>query len=149
MSSDVIEAEESDAFSILGEALESAAERFGDLTAGARDSARSAAHTVQKAVGTGVYKGSYGLSFGLVFGAVFLTELLPEGNTLRRGLTDGAHSGIVSAKSKRISRRAASLGEDLAVDENHGAPTGGGKTKVLSSPALKASPTEKRRAGVK
>ena len=115
------EVHESDAFSVLGEALESAAETFGDLTASAGDTARNAARGVSSAVSTGVYKGSYGLSFGVVFSAVFLTELLPAGNAIRRGFEDGAHSALETAARRRAAQ--ASEPEGLAEHEPPATPS--------------------------
>jgi hypothetical protein len=88
--------------SVLGEALESAAETFGQATTNARASAKVAAKKVRKTFGTGVYKTAYGISYGLVYSAVFVTELLPEDNVLRRGFEEGAEAALDAAASRRL-----------------------------------------------
>lgn len=147
MSAEATEVHDSDAFSVLGEALESAAETFGDMTASARDGARKAARNVSSAVSTGVYKGSYGASYGVVFSAVFLTELLPGGNALRRGLEDGASAALDAAANRRTARAAEAAGEDLS----DGVPSGRTRQRrSLPAPELAEAPlsTGRRRARV-
>jgi hypothetical protein len=90
---------ESNAFSVLGDALESAAESFEEVTVNARDSASKAAKTARRAIGTGVHKTGYGLAYGVIYASIFLTELWPEDNAWRRGLQDGATDAI-EARSK-------------------------------------------------
>ncbi len=85
---------ESNAFSVLGDALESAAENFEEATVNAKDSAKKAAHTARRALGNGVHKTAYGAAYGIVYASIFLTELWPEDNVLRRGLVDGASAAI-------------------------------------------------------
>ena len=134
------EIHEPDVFSVLGEALESAAETLGDVTASARDSARHAARTVSGAVSTGVYKGSYGASYGVVFSAVFLTELLPLGNALRRGLEDGANAGIDAATKRRIARVGAADDADHHADP---ATSSGSRPQgSLPAPAIDDGPLD-------
>jgi len=101
MSSKVKEAVGTNPFSVLGEALESAAETFGDATINARASAKVAAGTVKATLSTGAYKSAYGVSYGLVFGAVFLKELLPESNVIRRGFEEGAEAGLGAVASRK------------------------------------------------
>ncbi len=87
--------------SILGEALESAAESFGAASVNARASAKGAAKKVKNGFGAGVYHAAYGISFGLVYGAVFVTELLPEDNVVRRGFEEGAEAARDAIASKK------------------------------------------------
>lgn len=147
VTAETTEVHESDAFSVLGEALESAAETFGDLTASARDGARKAAHNVSHVVSTGVYKGSYGASYGVVFSAVFLTELLPGGNALRRGLEDGASAALDAAANRRTARAAETAGEEL-----HGGAGTSGRTRQrrsLPAPELAEAPVSTGRRRVR
>jgi hypothetical protein len=102
MSAKVEEALDTSPLSVLGEALESAAETFGQATTNARASAKVAAKKVRKTFGAGVYKTAYGISYGLVYGAVFVTELLPKDNVLRRGFEDGAEAALDAVASKRV-----------------------------------------------
>ncbi len=95
---------EVDPLSVLGDALKSAAETWGDATANPRESAKAAARKVKDSAGTGVYKSAYGLSYGIVFSAVFLKELLPESSLVRRGFEEGAES----AKAAVVRRKAGS-----------------------------------------
>ena len=85
---------ETDAFSALGEALETAAVRVEEGAANARESAKQAAGSVRHAFRAGVYNTAYWTSYGVVYTTVFLTELLPEENILRRGLEDGADAAL-------------------------------------------------------
>ena len=88
--------------SILGEALESAVETFGEATTSARESAKLAATNVKVVVGYGTYKLAYGISYGLVFGGVFVKELLPESNSLRRGFEEGAEAAFDAAARRKV-----------------------------------------------
>jgi hypothetical protein len=83
-------AAETNAFSALGDALESAAEKFEEGSAVARQSAKAAAKTTRRFFADGVYNSAYWVSYGFVYSAVYLTELLPENNSFRRGLEEGA-----------------------------------------------------------
>jgi hypothetical protein len=83
-------AAETNAFSALGDALESAAEKFEEGSAVARQSAKDAAKATRKVFAGGAYNSAYWVSYGFVFSAVYLTELLPENNSFRRGLEEGA-----------------------------------------------------------
>ena len=94
MSTKAQKAVETNPFASIGEALESAAERFEEGASNARESAKHAAGSAKKAIHTGLYNGSYGLSYGLVYATVFLTELLPKDNVIRRGLEEGADAAI-------------------------------------------------------
>lgn len=91
------EASQSNAFSALGEALESAAESVDHARADATASAKLAARRVQFGVNAGAYYAAYGVSYGLVFSGVFLKELLPSNNPIRRGFEDGAVAAIDAA----------------------------------------------------
>jgi hypothetical protein len=83
-------ASETNAFSSLGNALESAAEKFQEGSAVARQSAEQAAKVTRNLFVDGVYKTAYWTSFGFVFSGVYLIELFPETSSFRRGLEEGA-----------------------------------------------------------
>ena len=83
-------AAETNAFSALGEALESAAEKFEEGTSVARQSAKEAAQATRKVFAGGVYNTAYWVSYGFVYSTVYLTELLPAESSFRRGLEEGA-----------------------------------------------------------
>jgi hypothetical protein len=83
-------AAETNAFSALGEALESAAEKFEEGSSVARQSAKNAAQATRKVFAGGMYNTAYWVSYGLVYSTVYLTELLPEDSSFRRGLEEGA-----------------------------------------------------------
>jgi hypothetical protein len=85
---------ETNAFSVLGDALESAAESFEEATVTARDSAKKAATTTRRVFSKGVHRTAYGLSYGVIYASVFLTELWPEENPWRRGLVEGAQDAL-------------------------------------------------------
>jgi hypothetical protein len=91
-----------DPLSVLGEALESAAETFGDATTNARGSATLAARRVKSTLSTGVYKSAYGTSYGVVFSAVFLKELLPEG-TVCVAVSKRARRGVRCCREQKAS----------------------------------------------
>jgi len=88
----------SGAFHILGDTLESAAETFEEATTNARASATRAAGVAKSALGTALCKTCYGLSYGAVYSAVFLVELLPEGGKVRKAFTDGAEAALADRK---------------------------------------------------
>jgi hypothetical protein len=90
-------AAETNAFSALGDALESAAEKFEEGSAVARQSAKAAAKTTRRFFADGVYNSAYWVSYGFVYSAVYLTELLPEDNSIRRGLEEGATAAQTKA----------------------------------------------------
>lgn len=104
MAAATAEAPESNPLSVLGDALEAAAQSIGDARADASESAKAAAQKVKSGVSAGAYNAAYGLSFGVVFGAVFLKELLPEDNALRRGFEDGAEAAIDAVASRRAAK---------------------------------------------
>ncbi|ACB95316.1 hypothetical protein [Beijerinckia indica] len=106
---------ETNALSVLGDALESAAVSLGEAATDARESAKIAAKKVRGTLSAGVYKAAYGVSFGVVFSAVFLTELLPEDSVLRRGLVDGAKDGLEVALSR--THEASAAEEETVEDE--------------------------------
>src|ERR1700733_13261770 len=83
-------APENSAFSTLGNALESAAEKFEEGSAVARQSAAQAAKVTRNLFVDGVYKAAYWTSYGFVFSGVYLVELCPETSSFRRGLEEGA-----------------------------------------------------------
>lgn len=82
--------------------MESAAESFEEATNGAQESARRAAQTTKRVVGNGLFKMFYGISYGLVFGGVYVTELLPEKNSVRRALTEGAEAALADRRKARV-----------------------------------------------
>ena len=90
-------AAETNAFSALGDALESAAEKFEEGSAVARESAKAAAKTTRRFFADGVYNSAYWVSYGFVYSAVYLTELLPEDNSFRKGLEEGATAAQTKA----------------------------------------------------
>src|ERR1700722_14854508 len=83
-------AAETNAFSALGDALESAAEKFEEGSVVARQSAKEAAKATRRVFAGGIYNSAFWVSFGFVYSAFYLTELLPESNSFRRGLEEGA-----------------------------------------------------------
>ena len=88
---------ESNPFSVLGDALEAAAQSMGDARVDATASAKVAAAKVQSGVTAGAYYTGYGVSYGVVFTGVFLKELLPVDNAFRRGIEQGAVDGTEAA----------------------------------------------------
>ena len=94
-------AAESNAFSALGEALESAAEKFEEGSSVARQSAKNAAQATRKVFAGGVYNTAYWVSYGLVYSTVYLTELLPEDSSFRRGLEEGATDAQVKVHAEK------------------------------------------------
>lgn len=112
---------ETNAFSALGEALETAAERFEEGSSQARESAKKAAGTVKRAFGVGVYNTAYWVSYGAVFSSVFLTELLPENSTLRRGLEEGADAAL-EAHGKLVEVEAEEVEETPAAKKTSAKP---------------------------
>ena len=101
MARTVAKSDETNAFSILGDALEAAAESIGDATSDASASAKHAARKVKSGVSAGAYTAAYGLSFGIVFGGVFLKELLPGDSAIRRGLEEGAEAALDAIAARR------------------------------------------------
>jgi hypothetical protein len=95
-------AAETNTFSALGDALESAAEKFEEGSAVARQSAKEAAKATRKVFAGGIYSTAYWVSYGFVYSTVYLTELLPEENSIRKGLEQGA----TDAKTKVHSGKA-------------------------------------------
>jgi hypothetical protein len=83
-------APETNVFSTLGVALESAAEKFEEGSTVARQSAVQAAKVTRSLLVDGVYKAAYWTSYGFVFSGVYLVELFPETSSFRRGLEEGA-----------------------------------------------------------
>jgi hypothetical protein len=83
-------APETNVFSTLGGALESAAEKFEEGSTVARQSAAQATKVTRSLLVDGVYKAAYWTSYGFVFSGVYLVELFPETSSFRRGLEEGA-----------------------------------------------------------
>jgi hypothetical protein len=83
-------AAETNAFSAVGNALESAAEKFEEGSTVARQSVAQAAKVTRNFLADGVYKSAYWTSYGLVFSGVYLVALFPEASSFRRGLEEGA-----------------------------------------------------------
>jgi hypothetical protein len=127
MSTKAKEATGTGPLSVLGEALESAAETFGDATTNARASAKVAAKKVRSTLSTGAYKSAYGVSYGVVFGGVFLKELLPENNTLRRGFEEGAEAAFDAVASRKV---AASSRSRRAIGSKKRTPSGKPKQQI-------------------
>ena len=97
-------AAETNAFSALGEALESAAEKFEEGSTVARESAKNAAQATRKVFAGGMYKTAYWVSYGFVYSTVYLTELLPEDNSFRRGLEEGATDAQVKVHGEKTTK---------------------------------------------
>src|ERR1700724_96318 len=91
-------------FSALGEALESAAEKFEEGSSVARESAKNAAKATRQVFAGGVYQTAYWVSYGFVYSTVYLTELLPEDNSFRRGLEEGATDAQVKAHGEKTTK---------------------------------------------
>ena len=106
-------------FSMMADALESAADTFEQAAANAPESARRAARVTKRALGIGVFKAFYGISYGLVYSGVFITELLPEKSTVRRALTEGAEAAI-NARHKAANQ--SKLKSTFEVPDEHEAP---------------------------
>ena len=113
-------AAETNAFSALGDALESAAEKFEEGSAVARQSVAQAAKVTRNLFADGVYKSAYWTSYGFVFSAVYVVNLLPQSSSFRRGLQEGAtdtqtkvHAG---KKTESVSARARPKLEGLPSD---------------------------------
>jgi hypothetical protein len=102
-------AAETSAFSALGDALESAAEKFEEGSAVARESAKAAAKTTRRFFADGVYNSAYWVSYGFVYSAVYLTELLPEDNSFRKGLEEGATAAQTKAHAGKETKEVASV----------------------------------------
>ncbi len=97
-------------FTMLGDTLESAAESFEEATVNANHSAKRAAQATKRALGTGLFKAVYGVSYGLVYSGVFVRDLLPEGNCVRKALSEGAESALDSrakARTASVAKKAA------------------------------------------
>jgi len=108
-------------FSMMADALESAADTFEQAAANAPESARRAARVTKRALGIGVFKAFYGIAYGLVYSGVFVTELLPEQSTVRRALTEGAEAAI-SARHKAGSKSKAKVSFEPLHEEEAPAP---------------------------
>jgi hypothetical protein len=100
------EESKSNPLSVLGEALDAAAQSIGDARTDATASAKLAALKVRSGASVGAYYSAYGVSYGLVFSGVFLKELLPANNVFRRGFEDGAQAGARTAVALRGRRQA-------------------------------------------
>jgi len=134
-------------FSMMADALESAADTFEQAAANAPESARRAARVTKRALGMGVFKAFYGISYGLVYSGVFITELFPEQSTVRRALTEGAEAAIDARhKANSKSKRKLSFDAGHAHDE-HDEHGGHEESEVDSeAPARSARKVAKKRA---
>jgi hypothetical protein len=121
-------AAETNAFSALGDALETAAEKFEEGSAVARQSAKEAAKATRKVFAGGFYSTAYWVSYGFVYSTVYLTELLPEENSFRKGLEQGAADAQTKA---------------------HSAKTGESGSPAPSTRSVKAKPKSKARGAAK
>ena len=146
--------EPSHPFSILGDALESAAESLEQATANAPESARRAAQTTRRALGTGFYKACYGLSFGVVYSAVFIAELVPENSTIARAFREGADAArearhrVRTARAKAKPAPAADAAEVAIADRSTGtARHKAAKTARKTAPAPRRTQRQQRAAG--
>jgi hypothetical protein len=111
-------APETNVFSTLGGALESAAEKFEEGSAVARQSAAQAAKVTRNLFVDGVYKAAYWTSYGFVFSGVYLVELFPETSSFRRGLEEGAtdaQTKVHQGKKKESKSSAPSVGKNPRV----------------------------------
>jgi hypothetical protein len=95
------EAVVTNAFSALGKALGSAAEKVEAGTNVALQSAKKTASATGEVFAGGVYNTSYWISYGFVFSTVYLTELLPEENSFRKGLEEGASAAHLKAHAAK------------------------------------------------
>ena len=137
-------------FSMMADALESAADTFEQAAANAPESARRAARVTKRALGMGIVKAFYGISYGIVYSGVFITELFPEQSTVRRALTEGAEAAI-DARHKANSKSKPKLSFDVthAHDEHdeHDEHGGHEASEVDSeAPARSARKVAKKRA---
>ncbi len=119
-------------FSMMADALESAAETFEQAAANAPESARRAARVTKRALGLGIFKAIYGISYGIVYSGTFITELLPEQGTVRRALREGAEAAI-DARLKAHNRNRPMVSFDPHHEEE--APA-----KATPKPVSKATP---------
>jgi hypothetical protein len=133
-------ATETNAFSALGEALESAAEKFEEGSSVARQSAKNAAQATRKVFAGGVYNTAYWVSYGLVYSTVYLTELLPEDSSFRRGLEEGATDAQVKvhAEKKTASPVAASSPQTKPKARSRSAKKAGAEKATEDSAAVTA-----------
>ena len=134
-------------FSMMADALESAADTFEQAAANAPESARRAARVTKRALGMGVFKAFYGISYGLVYSGVFITELFPEQSTVRRALTEGAEAAI-DARHKANSKSKPKLSFDAGHAHDEHDEHGGHEESEVDSeaPARSARKVAKERA---
>ena len=134
-------------FSMMADALESAADTFEQAAANAPESARRAARVTKRALGMGVFKAFYGISYGLVYSGVFITELFPEQSTVRRALTEGAEAAI-DARHKANSKSKPKLSFDVTHAHDEHDEHGGHEVSEADSdaPARTARKVAKKRA---
>ncbi len=129
-------------FSMMADALESAADTFEQAAANAPESARRAARVTKRALGMGVFKAFYGISYGLVYSGVFITELFPEQSTVRRALTEGAEAAI-DARHKANNKSKPKLSFDAGHEHDaHDEPA----EVTAQTPARTARKVAKKRA---
>ena len=134
-------------FSMMADALESAADTFEQAAANAPESARRADRVTKRALGMGVFKAFYGISYGLVYSGVFITELFPEQSTVRRALTEGAEAAI-DARHKANSKSKPKLSFDVTHAHDEHDEHGGHEVSEADSdaPARTARKVAKKRA---
>ena len=134
-------------FSMMADALESAADTFEQAAANAPESARRAARVTKRALGMGVFKAFYGISYGLVYSGVFITELFPEQSTVRRALTEGAEAAI-DARHKANSKSKPKLSFDAGHAHDEHDEHGGHEESEVDSeaPARSARQVATKRA---
>jgi hypothetical protein len=134
-------------FSMMADALESAADTFEQAAANAPESARRAARVTKRALGMGIFKAFYGISYGIVYSGVFITELFPEQSTVRRALTEGAEAAI-DARHKANSKSKPKLSFDVTHAHDEHDEHGGHEESEVDSeaPARTARKVAKKRA---
>lgn len=134
-------------FSMMADALESAADTFEQAAANAPESARRAARVTKRALGMGIFKAFYGISYGIVYSGVFITELFPEQSTVRRALTEGAEAAI-DARHKANSKSKPKLSFDVTHAHDEHDEHGGHEESEVDSeaPARSARKVAKKRA---
>lgn len=140
--------EESNPFSVLGDALESAAETFEEATSNAKSSAKKAAGTTKRAFCNLVHKTAYYSSYGVIYSSVFLTELWPTDNPWRVGLEEGATAAIDDRKKARELKP--SKKKEVAHEEmSEEAPKAKSKAKAAKAEPAPAPATRGRKPKAK
>jgi hypothetical protein len=65
---------------------------------------RTPPKATRKVFAGGAYKTAYWVSYGFVYSTVYLTELLPEDNSFRRGLEEGATDAQVKVHGEKTTK---------------------------------------------